>query len=151
MGLLDSVIGALGRPGGQAGGGNADLLGAVIGMLGQGMGNAGGRPGGLAGGLAGLVEQFTRGGLGNVVQSWIGTGHNLPVSADQLSQVLGSDTLGQIARQLGLSHDEAATQVSQLLPQVVDQLTPDGQLPAPGSDLGSLADIGGALDQLQRR
>ena len=77
MGLLDSVIGALGQAQGGAGGGQADLLGALVGMLGQG--------GGL-GGLAGLVQKFEQGGLGDAVGSWIGTGQNMPVSADQISR-----------------------------------------------------------------
>lgn len=140
MGLLDSVIGAIGSGGGGAGGGGqGELLNAVIGML----GNANG-PGG---GLAGLVQQFQQGGLGDVVGSWVSTGQNLPVSADQLTQVLGNDTIGQLAQQLGLSNGDVAGQLSQLLPQVVDKLTPNGQLPAGGGlgDIGSL--LGGLLNR----
>ncbi len=140
MGLLDSVIGAIGSGGGGAGGGGqGELLNAVIGML----GNANG-PGG---GLAGLVQQFQQGGLGDVVGSWVSTGQNLPVSADQLTQVLGNDTIGQLAEQLGLSNGDVAGQLSQLLPQVVDKLTPNGQLPAGGGlgDIGSL--LGGLLNR----
>lgn len=140
MGLLDSVIGAIGSGGGGAGGGGQGaLLNAVIGML----GNANG-PGG---GLAGLVQQFQQGGLGDVVGSWVSTGQNLPVSADQLTQVLGNDTIGQLAQQLGLSNGDVAGQLSQLLPQVVDKLTPNGQLPAGGGlgDIGSL--LGGLLNR----
>lgn len=139
MGLLDSVIGAIGSGGGAGGGGQGELLNAVIGML----GNANG-PGG---GLAGLVQQFQQGGLGDVVGSWVSTGQNLPVSADQLTQVLGNDTIGQLAQQLGLSNGDVAGQLSQLLPQVVDKLTPNGQLPAGGGlgDIGSL--LGGLLNR----
>jgi uncharacterized protein YidB (DUF937 family) len=114
-------------------------LTAVIGMLAQNQG-----------GLAGLVQKFEQCGLGNVVGSWIGTGQNLPISADQLRNVLGSDAIGQIAQQLGLSHEEVAGQLSQALPEVVDQATPEGQLPADGG-LGSLADIGGLLGKLSPR
>ena len=149
MGLLDSVIGALGQAqggGGGGGGGQADLLGAVIGMLGQGGGAAGG-----LGGLGGLVEKFTQGGMGDVVNSWVSSGQNLPVSPDQLSQVLGSDTLAGLAKQLGMGHGELGTQLSQLLPQVVDKLTPNGQLPDPGQGAGGLGDLAGMLGGLLRR
>jgi uncharacterized protein YidB (DUF937 family) len=145
MDLLNSVIGALGQaPGGGA---QPDLLGAVIGMLGQG---GGGAAGGL-GGLAGLVEKFTQGGLGDVVNSWVSTGQNLPVSPDQLSQVLGSDTLSGLAGQLGMGQGDLAAQLSLLLPQVVDRLTPNGQLPGLSQGAGGMADLAGMLGGLMRR
>jgi uncharacterized protein YidB (DUF937 family) len=134
MGLLDSVMGAIG--GSQGGGGNAALLNAVIGMLAQGNGNAGG-----LGGLAGLVAKMQQGGLGDVVGSWVGTGQNLPVSPGDLGGVLGSDTVTNMANQLGLDNNDLLGQLSQLLPQVVDKLTPQGQMPQ--GDLGSL--LGGLL------
>lgn len=142
MGLLDSVIGALGQGGGNSGGGQADLVNAVIGMLGN---NAGG-----LGGLAGLVNQFQQGGLGDIVQSWVSTGQNLPVSPEQLGGVLGSDRLGQLAQQLGMPQGEVTGQLSQILPQLVDQLTPNGQLPA-GGGLGDLGALGGLLGSLMKR
>ena len=134
MGLLDSLIGALGQSQGGAGGGQTDLINAVIGMLGN---DAAG------GGLGGLVAKFQQGGLGDVVGSWISSGHNLPVSADQLGSVLGNDTIANIARQVGLSHGDAAGQLAKMLPQIIDRLTPHGQLPQGG--LGSVADILGSL------
>jgi uncharacterized protein YidB (DUF937 family) len=152
MGLLDSVIGALGQPQGGGSGGQADLLGALIGMLGQGGGAGGGMGGGLGGlgaglgGLAGLVQKFQQAGLGEAVGSWIGTGHNLPVSAEQISSVLGSDTVARLAEQAGLGHGDVAHQLSQMLPQLVDKLTPNGQLPQ-GDDLGAALGAGG-LDNL---
>lgn len=127
MGLLDSLVGALGQ---GSGGGQADLLRAVVGMLGNDS---------PVGGLAGLAAKLQQGGLGDVLQSWVSTGQNLPVSADQLHSALGSDTLGALARQLGLNPGDAAGALSQLLPQVVDQLTPHGQMPQGG--LGSAADL----------
>lgn len=133
MGLLDSVIGALGQSG--AGGGGGDLLGAVVGMLGQ-------NGGGGLGGLAGLVAKMQQSGLGDVAASWVGTGQNAPISADQLGGVLGQDTVSQMAQQLGLNHGDLLGQLSQMLPQVVDQLTPHGQMPQQ-ADLGSL--LGGLL------
>ena len=134
MGLLDSVMGALaGAQGSGGGGGQADLLRVVVGMLAQ------GGPGGGAGGLGDLIGRFQQGGLGHLVDSWVGTGENLPISADQLHSVLGSDTVAQIAGQLGLSHADAADQLSQVLPQAVDQLTPHGRVPDEG--LGGIGDI----------
>jgi uncharacterized protein YidB (DUF937 family) len=87
------------------------------------------------GGLSSLVEKFTQGGLDEQVASWVGTGHNLPISADQIHSVLGAIGLQDIAAKLGISSTEAAGHLSTLLPQVVDKLTPNGQLPAAGMDL----------------
>ena len=145
MGLLDSVIGAMGQ--GQGGANpQAALISAIVGMLGQGGGA--GQSGGI-GGLAGLVEQFSRGGLGDIAKSWVGTGQNLPVSPDQLGQVLGGDTVGNLARQLGMQNGDLLGQLSQLLPQVVDKLTPDGKVPQ--GDLGGMGDLGGLLGGLLKR
>lgn len=133
MGLLDSVLGSVASQvlGGGQGGGQAALIQAVIGML----MNGGGQQGG---GLGGLLEQFQRSGLGDAAASWVSTGQNMPISADQLSNVLGSDVLGQLARSAGMDQGTAAGQLSELLPQVVDALTPDGQLPQQGTDLGAM-------------
>ena len=139
MGLLDSVIGALGGGGQAGGGGQSALLNIVMGMLAN---RSGGQQGGvdMGGGLGGLMAKFQQGGMGDVMSSWIGSGQNMPISGDQLSNVLGSDMLGKIASQLGISHGEAAGQLSQVLPQVVDKLTPNGQVPE-----GGLGDIGAIL------
>jgi uncharacterized protein YidB (DUF937 family) len=138
MSLLDSVIGALGQ--GQGGGGQADLLGAVIGMLGQGGGQAGG-----LGGLAGLVAKMQQSGLGDVANSWVGTGQNMPISPDQLGSVLGQDNLSGLAQKMGMNHGDLAGQLSQMLPQLVDKLTPGGQIPQGdlGGILGSMLGGGG--------
>jgi uncharacterized protein YidB (DUF937 family) len=148
MGLLDSVIGALGQAQG-GGGAQPDLLGAVIGMLGQG-GGSGGAAGSL-GGLAGLVEKFAQSGLGDQVQSWISTGQNMPVTGDQVSSALGADTLSRMAQQLGMGQGDLAAQLSELLPQVVDKLTPNGQLPDMGQGAGGLGDLAGMLGGLLKR
>lgn len=139
MGLLDSVIGALGGGGQAGGGGQSALLNIVMGMLAN---RSGGQQGGVGtgGGLGDLMAKFQQGGLGDVMSSWIGSGQNMPISGDQLSNVLGPDMLGKIASQLGISHGEAAGQLSQVLPQVVDKLTPNGQVPE-----GGLGDIGAIL------
>ena len=154
MSLLDSVIGALAnsQPGAQPpdagatqGTAGSVLLSTVIAMLANGQQAQGAG----VGGLGDLIGRFTQGGMGDVIGSWIGHGQNAPISGDQLSNVLGPDTIANIAAQLGLSHGEAAGQLSQMLPQVVDRLTPHGQAPEGG--LGGIADIGDALAQLSRR
>lgn len=118
MGLLDSLVGALGQGQGQP-----DLMKAVVGMLGNDS---------AVGGLAGLAAKFQQGGLGDVMQSWVSTGQNRPISPDQLQSVLGPDTLAALARQFGLDTGDLAGPLSQLLPQVVDRLTPNGQMPQGG-------------------
>ena len=143
MGLFDSVIGALGNAAGGSRG-QPDLINAVIGLLGQGQGQ--GQAGGGLGGLAGLVGRFQQGGLGDIVNSWVGTGQNLPISAEQLGGVLGNDTVANLAQQLGTGQGDMLSQLSQMLPQVVDKLTPGGQLPAGGG----LGDLAGLLAGLNR-
>lgn len=144
MGLLDNVLGAatqaLGNPG-QAGG-QPDWMALIAGLLANGSAH---------GGLAGLLQQLQAGGLGEQVQSWISTGSNLPVSGGQLGSALGGagGLLGQLAQQAGVSHAEAGDQLSQLLPQIVDRLTPHGQLPQGGA--GGLGDIAGMLGGLLAR
>lgn len=127
MGLLDSVVGSL--TAGNAQGGNG-LLDTVMQLIQN-----------QPGGLAGLVQSFQQGGLADVVNSWVSTGQNLPVSGQnlpvsgqQLASVLGSGPLQDIAAQLGVSPEQASGSLADLLPQIVDQLTPNGQLPQ-GGDL----------------
>lgn len=149
MGLLDSIVGALGQGQGGGSGGNAALLNMVVGMLanGGGSGAAGaGAAGGSGNGLGALVEQFTRGGLGDVVGSWVSTGQNLPVSPEQLGNVLGGDRIAGMASQLGMNQGDLLGQLSQMLPQVVDKLTPQGQVPS--GELGGLGDIDGLMSGL---
>jgi uncharacterized protein YidB (DUF937 family) len=139
MGLLDIVGGMVGGQGGPAahGGGQAELLNLIVGMLSN---------SGQGGGLAGLVQQFQAAGLGAQVNSWIGTGQNLPVSPEQLQGALGHDQMSQMAERMGLSTGDLGAQLSHMLPQVVDQLTPGGQVPE-----GGLGDLGDLLGSLLRR
>jgi len=146
MGLLDSVLGAA-LGGGQGGGGQADLLKMVIGMLAN--NGQGGQAGAATGGLGGLLEQFQRSGLGEVAGSWVSTGQNLPISPDQLGQVLGGDQIAGMASQLGMNPGDLLGQLSQMLPQVIDQLTPNGQVPQQ-IDAGGI-DLGGLIGSLMRR
>ena len=81
------------------------------------------------GGLAGLMKVFQQKGLGNLVNSWVSTGKNLPISPDQIQKALGSDTIKNLAAKAGISTNNAASQLSALLPALVDKLTPNGKLP----------------------
>lgn len=125
MGLLDGLLGSV--MGGMMGGGQQQaanpLLQIALQLLQQ------------NGGLQGVLGKFQQAGYGDQVQSWVGTGQNLPIDAGALSQIFGQGQLGQIAQQLGVSHEEAAGQLAQALPQVVDRMTPNGQIPEGHSDL----------------
>lgn len=141
MGLLDGVLGAVlggGQGSGQAGGGQSPMT-AVIGALLQ-----------QHGGLGGLVGALSKGGLEQQVKSWVGTGPNPPVSGAQITQALGQGSVAQIAQQLGLDHGQASNILAQVLPHLIDHLTPSGTLPtgaaatqAPSADI-----IGSALGAL---
>jgi len=87
------------------------------------------------GGLPGIIGKFQQAGLGQQAGSWVGTGKNVPITADQLQQVLSSGQIGQIAQQLGLSHGETGNGLAQALPQIIDKLTPTGQISADHSDM----------------
>ena len=97
------------------------------------------------GGLQGILAKLQQAGYGQQAQSWIGTGPNLPIDSRVLQQVFGQGQLGQIAQQLGISRDEASNGVAQVLPQVVDEMTPTGQIPENHGDL-----VNQALAILQR-
>jgi uncharacterized protein YidB (DUF937 family) len=83
------------------------------------------------GGLQGVVSQFEKNGLGATVKSWVATGPNQPISPDEVHRVLGPDLLQQLSAKSGLSVQDLAQKLSQVLPQAVDQLTPDGKIPNP--------------------
>jgi len=80
-------------------------------------------------GLGGLVERFRQGGLEEVIKSWIGTEPNKSISPNQLQQVLGPETVDGLSRETGLPRDDLLFQLSRLLPEVIDKLTPTGKLP----------------------
>jgi uncharacterized protein YidB (DUF937 family) len=137
--LLGQALG--GGRGAGAGGGLGDILGQVLGG-----GAGGGAPGG-AGGLGGLLEQLGRGGLTQQAQSWVGAGQNMSVSAGQIRDVFGQRGLSAIAKQSGLSEDEASEGLAQLLPEIVNHLTPQGRMPQ-GEELDSALE--GLMRQLVR-
>jgi uncharacterized protein YidB (DUF937 family) len=122
MSLLDSIVGevASGLSGGSTNV-HPGLAEAVIGMLGN---NAQG------GGMQALVSAFEQQGLSHILNSWVGTGANAPISTDQINAVLGSDQVKAIAQGLGLSPQAASSGLATLLPQMIDKLSPGGQVPA---------------------
>ncbi len=85
--------------------------------------------GGQSGGLNGLVQQFTSKGMGDVISSWIGTGTNKSIHPNQISDILGSDTIKNLSSKLGIDTTALTGHLSNLLPQVVDKLTPNGKIP----------------------
>ena len=85
------------------------------------------------GGLDGLVGTLTKGGLGNVVDSWISTGKNKSVKTSQLNNVLSSDIVSQVAAKLGVSNTAAVSMIAKFLPLIIDKLTPDGKVTAQSS------------------
>lgn len=101
-----------------AGGGSQNSASSILEMLNN-----------QPGGIAGLAQAFQQKGLGDIAASWIGTGSNLPVSPEQIQSVLGSAPVQALASKLGISPDAAGSQLAQLLPGIVDRLTPGGQVP----------------------
>jgi len=81
------------------------------------------------GGLSGLAQSFHEKGLGGIMSSWVGTGQNLPITADQIQHVLGSDQVKELAAKAGISPDLASSSLATMLPSLIDKLTPNGQMP----------------------
>jgi len=104
--------------GGMLGGDNSQLLQSAQTLLND------------NGGISGLVEKFQQGGLGDIVSSWVGTGANLPISAEQIQAVLGNEQIAGLAAKLGLDSSQLSQQLAEHLPTLVDSLTPGGELPA---------------------
>jgi len=96
-----------------------------------------GGAGGLLAGLGGLLERFQQSGHGGVMNSWVGSGQNQPVQPGQLGTVLGPNIIKTLSQNSGLSEDELTRQLSQMLPGVVDKLTPNGRMPT----LAELSDL----------
>lgn len=118
MGLLDEVLSMAGSTGSQQTD-HASALTAILAYVNSPQ----------VGGIAGLQQMFQQGGLGHIVNSWVGSGQNLPVSADQLQNVLHSGALQQAAQQSGIDPSRLIGMMSTLLPHLVDKLTPNGQVP----------------------
>ena len=115
---LSAILGGLTR-GSSAGSGSGTgniLLQLVLSMLQQ------------QGGLGGVLGKFREAGMGAQADSWVGTGQNMNISPNQLEQVFGSGALSDIASKLGMSQDQAGSAMSQVLPELINQLTPQGQV-----------------------
>ena len=85
--------------------------------------------GGLLGGLGGLLDKLKDAGHGNVADSWVGTGQNQPINANELGKAIGPQVIREIAQRTGLDEQELLKQLSTALPGIVDRLTPNGQVP----------------------
>jgi uncharacterized protein YidB (DUF937 family) len=84
------------------------------------------------GGLDGLIQSFKQQGLGDIISSWVGTGNNAAITPDQVQEVLGSDVIRQLAEKSGVSADAAKAQLAELLPSLIDKVTPEGEIPEGG-------------------
>lgn len=155
MGLLDDVLGSAVPGGGLAKplmiAATALLAARATGGLGGLLGGSGATPpnqspgmpnqpqmpqpptgqpqGGFLGGLAGLVQQFKQNGHGDVINSWVGSGQNQPINPEQLHQALGPDAVNNLSRMTGLSSQDLVSELSRVLPGIVDKLTPQGRVP----------------------
>src|ERR1700747_2701918 len=125
MGHLDDVMGMAGR--GSTANAQSQQHAGALGMLLEYIDSP------QVGGISGLQQMFQQKGLGGVISSWIGTGQNLPISAEQLQSVFNSDVLQNIVAKTGLDQIQVASVLSQVLPHIVDQLTPNGQVPEPNA------------------
>ena len=129
MGLFDEALDLVkSQMGGTAAEGQSGLMGVVMGLVNQ------------QGGLSGLISQLSQGGLGNAVSSWVGTGANQAVSGEAIQQALGSDKIQELAAKAGISSEALSSGLAQMLPGVVDKLTPNGEVPS-----GDLMEQGLAL------
>jgi len=131
MGLLDQASGAL--SGATGGGSQNQLMSAFLGMLKDPQ----------SGGLSGLLQKFRQNGMTEQVSSWVGSGQNQPVSGEQVDNALGHDKVEQIAQQAGMPHEQASGGLAELLPGIIDKLTPDGKIPDQSSLAGGLSSIMG--------
>ncbi|WOX08642.1 YidB family protein [Streptomyces sp. N50] len=129
---LGSLLGGLLRGaggGGQSGSGSGNILGALLSALGgsQSGSGTGSNP------LGGLLDMLTKSGLAEQKDSWVGTGQNQSVTGEQIQQALPDETLRKVAEQAGVTPEQAASDLAQTLPQAVDKLTPQGQVPQAAS------------------
>lgn len=145
MGLLDGLLGAISSTQGEPGQTNdpkARLIQAALSML---TSQSGAGMAGAEGGLGGLLSKFQAAGLGDVVNSWVSNGQNQAISPDQVQQALGGGQLEHLAQAAGLSEGETAGHLSEILPGLIDKLTPNGETPEAGGGLSGLAGMLGGL------
>jgi uncharacterized protein YidB (DUF937 family) len=155
MGLLDEILkqaaggGQAGAGGAQAGGlgaiadlvmKNPQIISAALSMLNPKDTSVGG-----GGGLADVIGAFNKGGLGDIMSSWVGGGPNKPVDPGALASVLGPDVLGQFAQKAGVSHADAGSLLASVLPELINHMTPQGQVPQGNALDGMLGSLLGQL------
>src|SRR5262245_22609581 len=116
MSLLDNLSSLFGK---SDGGGQQNLIGTVIGFINN-----------QPGGLNGLIQRFQEKGAGDIICSWVGLGENQAISPDTLQNVLGPDALNGIAQKVGATPDQVSGLLAQVLPQIVDRATPNGEVPS---------------------
>lgn len=133
MGLLDSLTGLLSSQSEDGTPAVMSLLNMLIGDRGQ------------EGGLGAIIGQLQSSGLGDQVASWLGSGDNLPVSGEQLQEALSGDTLGQLGSMLNLGEGDVAGQLSQMLPNLVDKLSPNGDMEVAQTDSSEVLGMLGSL------
>ncbi len=120
MGLFDNIAGAvLGKIGGEQGG----MAQAAMEMFNQ------------NGGIGGILDKFQQGGLGDLAASWVGKGENLPITAEQISNVLGNGAIADMAAKFGLSPETLSAQIAQHLPTLIDKMTPNGTVEGESGNL----------------
>jgi uncharacterized protein YidB (DUF937 family) len=124
MGLLDSIMGMVGKGGGK------DVMSQLASMLTG--------KGGDGLGLSRLMDQFKGAGLGDKADSWIGTGENQDLTPDEVEKAIGRDRLDKMSKQTGESVGALKTDLSKMIPSAVDKLTPDGKMPSPGDLLNKV-------------
>ena len=131
MGILDRLSSIMG--GGKKKGGIGDLVRTLVNEF---------------DGVEGLIAKLREAGLSEQVDSWIGNGANAPISPERVTDALGSDTVADVADEMGVGFDQAAQRLSMALPRLIDRVTPEGKVPEGGLDLGKISDLlGGGSDR----
>jgi uncharacterized protein YidB (DUF937 family) len=148
--LIQAVLAML-MQGGQGAGGqqqSGGILGNILGQLGgtAGGGGSGGLGGLLGGGLGNLGQILEQVGMGDQMKSWVSNGQNMPISPDQVNHAFGPDQIGRLAEATGMTREQAADELSQLLPDLVNGLTPAGRMPQ--DDEVSQEDLGQFVSQV---
>lgn len=134
MGLLDDLVGSLGNNNGSGQGNQLQQLMAIWNWVQE------------QGGVEVLLQKFQQGGLGQVLNTWIGSGNNQPVNSGEIQNALGQDQLQSLADKLGTDVNGASGTLAALLPQVIDKLSPQGHI-----DTSHTQDLGAMVDGLFKR
>ena len=130
LGQIGAMLGGAGAGGEQGGGGVQEALSGLIASQ---------------GGVQGLAQKFESGGMGNVFSSWVSNGENQPVAPDALHGLLGPEAVQALTEKTGLPVATLLPMLAQYLPQIINSVTPQGQLPAAGQEGDMLGNAFGAL------